>query len=127
MHLCGVKYIDGSTIFYKDVLNNKIDVSKVLIKADGTTFQKLQVIANLKDLVSGHVQLVAHQHFLYLEFDYALKTNKRILALTLIDRNYVIRPQSILNLKNTNKRLKGENIIRIESEDLKTKVITQLL
>lgn len=127
MHLCGVKYTTGSINFYKDVLNNKIDVNKILVKTDGTTFQKLQVIANLKDLVSKHVQLVEHQHFLYLEFDYALKTNKQILALTLIDKNYIIRPQSLLNLKNTNKRLRGKNIVRIDSEDLKTKIIDRLL
>lgn len=127
MHLCGVKYVSGSSNFYKDVLENKLDVNKILLKTDGTTFQKLQVIANLKDLVGQHVQLVEHQHFLYLEFDYALKTNKQILALTLINKNYINRPQSILNLKNTNKRLKGKNIIKIESENLKTKITTRLL
>ena len=97
MHLCGLHYSRGAKNFFLDCLDKKLDVSSLLVKKDGTTFQKLAILNSVTELTSPHVRLTGSGRYLYLEFDYALRTKKQILALTLKDTSKKIVPQSLLD------------------------------
>lgn len=117
MHLCGVYYLRGKRNFFQDACDKKLDLTKILIKNDGTTFQKLQVLGSFPELLSHKIRLTNRGRFLRLDFDYALRTSKQILALTLIDRGGNTKPQSILNLHKMKRFDKGEPVIKIESQE----------
>ena len=117
MHLCGLYYSRGVKNFFLDCLDKKLEVSSVLVKKDGTTFQKLAILNSITELTSPHVRLTGSGRYLYLEFDYALRTKKQILALTLIDTSKKIVPQSLLNLKKKREFPKGESVIKIYAVD----------
>ena len=117
MHLYGLYYSRGAKNFFLDCLDKKLDVSSLLVKKDGTTFQKLAILNSVTELTSSHVRLTGSGRYLYLEFDYALRTRKQILALTLIDTSKKIVPQSLLNLKKTREFPKGESVIKIYAVD----------
>lgn len=117
MHLCGILYSRGSRNFFKDAQDRKIDLSKISVKKDGTTFQKLQVLRSFPELISNNVRLTTRGKFLLLDYDYALRTSKQILALTLLNNNSNARPQSILNLHRMKKFDKGASVTKIESQE----------
>lgn len=127
MHLCGLYYKKGAHSFYDDSLNRHLRLELIQIKKDGTTFQKLQVLHSIKDLISPFVLLTERGHFLYLNFDYALRTRKQILALTLIDDKAILVPQSLLNLKRQKSFPKGEAVCRIYAESFETGLQQKLL
>ena len=105
----------GAAAFFTDALNKNIDENSIYIKKDGTTFQKLQVLLQFKELIGKNVRVTRGYKYLLLSFDYVLRTNKEILALTLIDRiNSDVIPQSLLNLHSMKKFSKGEKVIKIE-------------
>ena len=120
MHLCGLHYSRGAKNFFLDCLDKKLDVSSLLVKKDGTTFQKLAILNSVTELTSPHVRLTGSGRYLYLEFDYALRTKKQILALTLKDMSKKIVPQSLLDLKKKRDFPKGEDIIKIYAVDFYT-------
>ena len=117
MHLCGLYYSRGTKNFFLDCLDKKLDVSSLLVKKDGTTFQKLAILNSVTELTSSHVRLTGSGRYLYLEFDYALRTKKQILALTLKDTSKKIVPQSLLDLKKKRDFPKGEAVIKIYAVD----------
>ena len=117
MHLCGLYYSRGTKNFFLDCLDKKLDVSSLLVKKDGTTFQKLAILNSVTELTSPHVRLTGSGRYLYLEFDYALRTKKQILALTLKDTSKKIVPQSLLDLKKKRDFPKGEAVIKIYAVD----------
>lgn len=116
MHLCGIEYKDGASKFFKDCLNKRLVVEKIVVKDDGTTFQKLQVLSSVKELLSSHVCLTSRGVYLHLSFDYALRTRKQILALTLLDQVTEVVPQSLLALKNMKQFAKGDPVRAIYSK-----------
>ena len=120
MHLCGLYYSRGAKNFFLDCLDKKLDVSSLLVKKDGTTFQKLAILNSVTELTSSHVRLTGSGRYLYLEFDYALRTKKQILALTLKDTSKKIVPQSLLDLKKKRDFPKGEAVIKIYAVDFYT-------
>ena len=120
MHLCGLYYSRGAKNFFLDCLDKKLDVSSLLVKKDGTTFQKLAILNSVTELTSSHVRLTGSGRYLYLEFDYALRTKKQILALTLKDMSKKIVPQSLLDLKKKRDFPKGEAVIKIYAVDFYT-------
>ena len=120
MHLCGLYYSRGTKNFFLDCLDKKLDVSSLLVKKDGTTFQKLAILNSVTELTSPHVRLTGSGRYLYLEFDYALRTKKQILALTLKDTSKKIVPQSLLDLKKKRDFPKGEAVIKIYALDFYT-------
>ena len=120
MHLCGLYYLRGAKNFFLDCLDKKLDVSSLLVKKDGTTFQKLAILNSVTELTSPHVRLTGSGRYLYLEFDYALRTKKQILALTLKDTSKKIVPQSLLDLKKKRDFPKGEAVIKIYAVDFYT-------
>ena len=120
MHLCGLYYSRGAKNFFLDCLDKKLDVSSLLVKKDGTTFQKLAILNSVTELTSPHVRLTGSGRYLYLEFDYALRTKKQILALTLKDTSKKIVPQSLLDLKKKRDFPKGEAVIKIYAVDFYT-------
>ena len=93
MHLCGISYLRGSKNFFLSAKYRKIDLDKVLIKKDGTTFQKLQVLSAFPELISSNVRLTGRGRFLVLDYDYALRTSRQLLALTLINQSAKAIPQ----------------------------------
>ena len=120
MHLYGLYYSRGAKNFFLDCLDKKLDVSSLLVKKDGTTFQKLAILNSVTELTSPHVRLTGSGRYLYLEFDYALRTKKQILALTLKDTSKKIVPQSLLDLKKKRDFPKGEAVIKIYAVDFYT-------
>ena len=120
MHLCGLYYSRGAKNFFLDCLDKKLDVSSLLVKKDGTTFQKLAILNSVTELTSSYVRLTGSGRYLYLEFDYALRTKKQILALTLKDTSKKIVPQSLLDLKKKRDFPKGEAVIKIYAVDFYT-------
>lgn len=126
MHLCGVTYIDGPRKFFNDALDQKIQIKKILIKKDGSTFQKLQIMNQFQEMLGPHLRLTGRSNFTYLKFDHSIRTNKSILALALLNNQNYMVPISLLNLKFIHPFPNGEKIIKIESRDLKTGKITIL-
>lgn len=118
MHLCGLYYPEGADKFFVDCLDKKVNLKSLLIKKDGTTMQKLQVLPFIKELTSPYVCLTGSGKHLYLEFDYSLRTRKQILALTLKDTQSKIIPQSLLNLKSKEVFSKGDPVTCIYSKSL---------
>lgn len=125
MHLCGLEYQKGASSFFDDCLNKHIIIDDLNIKRDGTTMQKLQVLGSIQELLGKHVQLTGSGRYLYLEFDYALRTKKQILALTLKDTPTKTIPQSLLDLKRKAVFPKGEKVISIYSRHLQTSEVIQ--
>lgn len=121
MHLCGVKYATGAAEFFNLALLKQIDLDKVFIKNDGTTFQKLSVLGSLGFLINPEIVLSDNAVYLNLSFDKALRTRTKVFALTLINDNELFIPQSLLNLKRVNDFPKGEKVISIKSVHLNDK------
>ncbi|RVU70948.1 hypothetical protein EJK17_05020 [Lactobacillus xujianguonis] len=68
--------------------------------------------------MSKNVRLTNKGRSLLLDYDYALRTRRQVLALTLIDRDdrFHAIPQSLLNLHKMKKFAQGEPVIKIESK-----------
>lgn len=101
MHLCGVQYRHGAATFYNDIDNKTLRIKDVILKKDGTTKQKLQVLPLLNELIGEQVKVCLRGDYLHLAYDMAIRSNRSILAVTLkhahVDK-YV--PTSLLNLRN---------------------------
>lgn len=93
MHLCGVKYKDSATkkivtakYFYELLKNKKINPEYLIIKKDGTTGQKLQVIGELKSLVTADVRVLdGYVTFYNFSFEKGLRSKRQLFALTMIE------------------------------------------
>lgn len=126
MHLCGIDYADGANEFFNVALLKQINLAKVRIKSDGTTFQKLSVLRSISFLLSPELQLTNGAIYLHLQFDKSLKTNKKIFALTLLDKGNFI-PQSLLDLKKIHHFPAGEKVISIKSVHLQSQAMIAYL
>ena len=71
--------------------------------------------------IGRHVQLADNGHFLYFNFDYAIRTQKQPLALSLVDNNNRLFPQSPLDLKKIKHFPIGDSVTHIYAIDLQTK------
>ena len=117
MHLCGIDYRRGTASFFQDSLDKKISLADIKIKPDGTTFQKLQVIKCIEMLLEKNISIVDSGVYPALRYDAAIRTRKKIIALSLKQNALVYVPISLLNL--TTKEIgSGQKVIRIISEDL---------
>lgn len=76
MHLCGLSYSKGTEKFFIDCLDKKVDLKYLKVKENGTTMQKLQVLAFVSELTSPYLKLTGAGRYLFLEFDYALRTKR---------------------------------------------------
>ncbi|MCQ9628664.1 MULTISPECIES: PBECR4 domain-containing protein [Pasteurellaceae] len=115
MHLCGIRYTDGAAKFFRAAISKKLDLSKMGVKDDGTTFLKLSLLQSVKFLLSAEISLADRAIYLHLHFDKALRTKKQIFALTLINDEHIFVPQSLLNLKSMNEFPHGDKVISIKS------------
>lgn len=101
MHLCGVQYRHGAATFYNDIDNKTLRIKDVILKKNGTTKQKLQVLPLLNELIGDQVKVCHRGAYLHLAYDMAIRSSRSILAVTLkhahVDK-YV--PTSLLNLRN---------------------------
>ena len=113
MHLCGLNYDRGARTFFRDLINNHLDLEKVWIRKDRTTFQKLSVISVLPNLFSKNVRLVGRGEYLYLSYDYAVRTRPAIIGLALRynQRTHNCYPVSLLNLKLEKNFPKGDRVL----------------
>lgn len=121
MHLCGIKYDDGAREFFYAAINNRLDINKIKVKSDGTTFLKLSLLKSINFLLSSEITLTDNAIYLNIAFDKALKTKKQVFALTLINNNHSFIPQSLLNLKNINDFPNGKVIKSIKSIHLQSR------
>lgn len=118
MHLCGIRYSDGATEFFNAAMSGKLDLLKMNVKSDGTTFLKLSLLKSVNFLLSSEISLTEGAIYLNLHFDKALRTKKQIFALTLINNDYIFIPQSLLNLKGMNEFPHGDKVISIKAINL---------
>lgn len=119
MHLCGVHYKRGATLFFQDCLDRKLILADLLIKRDGTTFQKLQVVSSLDLLLTLAVSIVGKGQYARLRYDAAIRTRRKILALSLKETEGKYVPISLLNLQS--KEIgSGDQIWCIYTEDFHT-------
>lgn len=111
MHLCGVKYKDPKTKksvtakhFYELLKDDKINPKYLSVKADGTTGQKLQVIGELKSLLTADVRVLdGHVTFYNFSFEKGLRSKRQIFALAMVEErrdSEIYVPQSLLHLKS---------------------------
>jgi len=117
MHLCGVQYLDpqdkrkvSAKHFYSLVESNKISSSFLIEKEDGTTELKLNVIVNLKELLTPNIRIVDRQVTFSNNFtaDKTLRSRREIFALALKSEGQDTNkygPLSLLNLQTINKAL----------------------
>lgn len=112
MHLCGVEYLDpknnrnvSANHFYSLLESNKVSSSYLIEKRDGTTELKLNVIDNLKELLTSNIRIIDRQvTFSNLSADRLLRSRREIFALALRPegpRTNKYSPLSLLNLKTT--------------------------
>lgn len=110
MHLCGLKYDNGARQFYQGIKSDKLNWSKIWIKDDGTTFQKLAVIDNI-DLLNGlnaKISIGKGNKFAVLQYNNLIRSGEDILALAITrDDNNEGIPISLLNLKMKTQRRIG--------------------
>ncbi|MFZ7129768.1 PBECR4 domain-containing protein [Avibacterium avium] len=124
MHLCGIKYKEGAKAFFESALSKSIDLSKVEVKDDGTTFIKLKLLKYIPLIITDKATLsTEHSLYLHLSFDAAIKAkqNKNQFAITLINDNAKFIPNSLLNTSKINQFPVGDKIIEIYSLDYHSK------
>lgn len=111
MHLCGMKYKEPKTKkpvtakhFYELIKDDKINPKYLIVKADGTTGQKLQVIGELKSLLTADVRVLdGYVTFYNFSFEKGLRSKRQIFALAMIEEkrdSEIYVPQSLLHLKS---------------------------
>jgi hypothetical protein len=123
MHLCGIEYRRGTQLFFQDALDKKIKLEDINIKVDGTTFLKLQVLGSIDLLLDEKIAIVGQGIFSSLRYDAAIRTRRKILALSLMQEGSTYVPISLLNL--TQKELgPGQKVICILSENLTSGEVT---
>lgn len=110
MHLCGIKYEKGANSFFADCYNGTIDLDKIRVKKDGTTFQKLRVLSAIPLLLKINTSLVGKGKYLFIDFDYAIRTRQQVIAMTLNRTSGYFYPESLLNLKGMKKFASGDRI-----------------
>lgn len=126
MHLCGIEYKRGTSLFFQDSLDRKINLNHINVKSDGTTFQKLQVIGSIGLLLERNISIVGNGVYSSLKYDAAIRTKKKIIALSLKQNAQYYVPISLLNLSS--KELgSGQKVIRIVSEDLTSGEIKNIM
>lgn len=111
MHLCGMKYKEPKTKkpvtakhFYELIKDDKINPKYLIVKVDGTTGQKLQVIGELKSLLTADVRVLdGYVTFYNFSFEKGLRSKRQIFALAMIEEkrdSEIYVPQSLLHLKS---------------------------
>lgn len=76
-------------------------MENLLVKADGTTFQKLQVINLLPELSKLDLKITSAGKYLKLQYDHAIRTRRELMAIAFqFDTDGYI-PLSLLNLSDT--------------------------
>lgn len=105
-HLTGIKFDRKSAKgMLEDLVNEKTEQNAILVKNDGTTFQKLDVIQKLPEVIDASIislnDLDNIQQAQKLRFSDALKTKDNSLLLALKDfEPEVYRPYSLINLSD---------------------------
>lgn len=105
-HLTGIKFDRKSAKgMLEDLVNENTEPNAILVKNDGTTFQKLDVIQKLPEVIDASVislnDLEHIQQAQKLRFSDALKTKDNSLLLALKDfEPEIYRPYSLINLSD---------------------------
>ncbi len=116
-HLTGIKFDRKSAKgMLEDLVNEKTEQNAILVKNDGTTFQKLDVIQKLPEVIDASIislnDLDNIQQAQKLRFSDALKTKDNSLLLALKDfEPEVYRPYSLINLSDV--RSKHSDYLRV--------------
>ncbi|MDT7039538.1 PBECR4 domain-containing protein [Lactiplantibacillus pentosus] len=102
MHLCGFNYRSGGAKrFWHDLKRNHLVMENLLVKVDGTTFQKLQIINLLPELSKLNLKITGAGKYLNLQYDHSIRTKRELMAIAFqFDTDGYI-PLSLLNLNDT--------------------------
>lgn len=98
-HLCGIKYKHGAKNFFRAAQKNKIDLSCIEIKNDGSTVLKLMVLKDCNTLINPGV-VITSDGIVSTNFSYekSILTKTMFMALVIETSNNLYYPQSIINL-----------------------------
>jgi hypothetical protein len=119
MHMCGMDYEYGASAFFQRAMKKKLDKNKLYIKKDESTWQKLQVLGSVDYILTKNTSISGRGNFLKLQYELAVRTKKRILAIPLVRNHDTYRPLSLLNL-HTKDIPAGEPVKRIYSINLQS-------
>ena len=120
-HLLGIQYSGGAKALWKDFKRNRLSIGNIMVKDDGTTFQKLSALHSFEDLFLKSCFLVGNGKYQNLTFDSAVRTGHLILAIGLkyVDDDQIYYPNTALNLK-TKMMPNGERVLAIYTENSET-------
>ena len=98
-HLCGIEYKNGATKFTQDIKKNKIDVKNIYIKNDGSTFQKLDLLANINILNTINTEISSSGMISNKHYDTIINDKRKTLGLVIKkDNNGSKIPISLLSI-----------------------------
>ncbi|QWB95266.1 hypothetical protein KHQ89_04660 [Mycoplasmatota bacterium] len=127
-HLCGIKYEYGAKAFFESCIAQNINLEKVKIKADNTTFQKLSVLPLIKHLLSNKTSICPGGILNHIDYDSGLSTSnsRMLIPLKLKRDSYVMI--SLLNMMRHSHEINNvEKVTSIFSKDFHTRITTKLL
>lgn len=122
-HLCGIEYKNpknnrnvSATQFYSLVKRKQLSPEGIIIKNDGTSIQKLEVIGQIDCLITKNIRILdGNISFYNFSFYKGIRTSKAIFCLALEqDRSHdYFIPLSLLNLKKEqNDRLRKSHEVK---------------
>ena len=126
-HLLGIYYDRGGKALWKDFKRNRLSIRNILIKADGTTFQKLSALHCFEDLFTKPCFLTGNGKFEKLTFDASIRTGRLLLAIGFkySDDDQIYYPNTELNLKS--KIIpEGQKVLAIYTENPETSKLRYL-
>ena len=118
MHLTGIKYIDGPKVFFNACIGGRLDIDKVRVKVDNTTFLKLDVIGSIKDMLSiESVRLTSDGKIGQVYYDAGIRSNKMIYFISLKEKEQIYIPTSLIHTYYISERIPSEIVRRIDVFD----------
>lgn len=131
-----MKYFDPKTRkpatakhFYELVKDNKVNAENIAVKKDGTTGQKLQVIRELKSLLTADVRVIdGYVMFYNFSFEKRLRSKRQIFALSLVEERNINGQNNLeyhIQIHSSDEKVALE--IAYGKDKLKTKQLAEAL
>lgn len=108
-HLCGISYTRGAKRFVDDLKRHKVVEKAVIFSEDkNKILQKQFCLDQIDLLLTDKIRVCERGNFVNLQFDYGLRTNREIFAMTcLYTENGYSVPNSLINLRSNKGRSKS--------------------
>ena len=113
-HLCGIKYKGGSSELFSALIAKRVEIERILIKRDGSTFQKLQVLPAVKSLLTSQVAIGGSGNMTQFQYDAMVRSHRKILSIHFqTNQDGLLFPVSLINLRREPRELRGEPVKHI--------------